>query len=340
MKIAVVYWLSESELAVDGGSLRIKYWLEVLRGLGHEVEVVPILTKTNEYSGNKSLLHQVKSKILPIPFQRRVEIRSGFDLVVVTVPAAFNSVSRIFPKEKIIFDWMDLWSDYSLSFAKSSVLIFPGSVFQFIYWRWLERKYINLPKVNFFAGYSDMKSTKGAAKCVWLPSPVQKIGPPDRLSRLEIKVIGFLGNFHHKPNLLSLLWFVKKYNHRLEKRSIKLYVAGVASENIGEFPANIRVLGKVEDLTKFYSALDAVVVPVIYGGGIKVKAIEALAEGLPVFGTEQVSRGFSPELRKYINPIEGLFTNTAPEPITINWLDFEAHFSPRVFEETIKEFLE
>ena len=340
MKIGVVYWLSESELALDGGSIRIKQWLEVLRGLGHEVHVVPLLEKTNEYFGSKSVIHLLKSKILPIPFQRKVKVEGEFDLMVVTVPAAFKSLSKKFPKEKLIFDWMDLWSDYSLSFAKNGIVVFPGSVFQFFLWRWLENKYTKLPKVNFFAGHGDMQRSRAARNSLWLPNPVPQANLSERIAKPEIKVIGFLGNFNHKPNLLSLVWFLKKYNSRLESHSIKLHVAGVASEKIGEVPGNVRVMGRIEHLGNFYSGLDAVVVPVIFGGGIKIKAIEAFAQKLPVFGTQQVSRGFSPELRKYINPIENLFTEGLPEFQTISSFEFEAFFSPAAFQKQVRGFLE
>lgn len=340
MKIGVVYWLSESELTLDGGSIRIRQWLDVLRGLGHEVRVVPLLEKTNEYFGSKSALHRVKSRILPIPFQRKVEIKRNFDLVVVTVPAAFKYLGTQFPKEKLIFDWMDLWSDYSLSFAKNGLLILPGSVVQFFYWRWLERRYTKLPKVNFFAGYGDMQRSKVSCNSLWLPNPVPQAKLSERIAKQEIKVIGFLGNFNHKPNLLSLVWFLKKFNSRLESRSMRLHVAGVASETIGKVPGNVRVMGKIGNLDKFYSELDAVVVPIIFGGGIKIKAIEAFAHKLPVFGTEQVSRGFSPALRNYINPIENLFTEGLPAFQTISASEFEDHFSPAAFQKQVRGFIE
>jgi len=107
-----------------------------------------------------------------------------------------------------------------------------------------------------------------------------------------------------------------------------------------DIPKSIRVLGEIEDLSKFYASLDAVIVPIVFGGGIKVKAIEGFAENLPVFGTEQVSLGFSPELRKYINPIENLFNQIPSKIKTITPQEFETNFSLTTFQKIVREVLE
>ena len=339
LKIGVVYWISEGELALDGGSLRIRNWLEVLRGLGHDVDVIPLLQNSSEYSGKKSFLHRFKSKILPIPFQRKFEIDGDFDLVVATVPAAFKCVSETFPRDQIIFDWMDLWSDYSLSFAKTNLLMLPGSLFQFFQWRLLEKKLVTMPKVNFFAGYLDLQRSRASDKGVWLPSPVHQPKALARVPSPGIRIIGFLGNFNHRPNLLSLNWFLKKYGRQLRSHSIELHVAGVSSEKVAKTFGNIKVLGKIDNLSTFYSSIDAVVVPIVFGGGIKVKAIEAFAENLPVFGTQEVALGFSPDLREYINPIENLFAKDKPKVNILQSDDFRKNFSPASFRDKIKEFI-
>jgi len=340
LKIGVVYWISESELAIDGGSLRIRHWLEVLRGLGHEVHVVPLLQNSTAYSGQKSHLHLIKSKILPIPFQRSFEIERSFDLVVATVPAAFRYLSQVFPRDKLIFDWMDLWSDYSLSFAKTNVLMLPGSVMQFLHWKLLEKRLVKLPKVNFFAGYLDLQRSNASHHGVWLPSPVHQHEPLFRPKAQEVKVIGFLGNFNHRPNLLSMKWFLKKYGHQLITHSIELHIAGISSEKMGNSSGSVKILGKIENLSSFYSSIDAVVVPIVFGGGIKVKAVEAFAENLPVFGTDEVALGFSPELREYVLPIGDLFAEVDSELRIMNPNVFRDNFSPSAFEKKIKEFIQ
>jgi len=292
-----------------------------------------------EYSGKKSFLNQFKARILPIPFQRKLDIDPDFDLVIVTVPAAFKSASKAMPREKLIFDWMDLWSDYALSFTKSNLLMFPGSLLQFCQWRWLEAKFVKLPKINFFAGYLDLERSRALNKGMWLPSPVHRQNTSGRVSPSEKRIIGFLGNFNHRPNVLSLRWFLKKYIHLFESSSIELHVAGISSEKFTITHGNVKILGKVENLATFYSSIDAVVVPIVFGGGIKVKAIEALAENLPVFGTKEVALGFSPELRDYINPIDSLFSHTWSELRIMKAGDFEENFSHTAFKNKIKEFI-
>ncbi|MGE0417383.1 MAG: glycosyltransferase [Acetobacteraceae bacterium] len=58
----------------------------------------------------------------------------------------------------------------------------------------------------------------------------------------------------------------------------------------------VRFLGLVEDLADAYERCDAVVLPVIMGGGIAIKTIEALLYERPVIATRHALRGLSPEL--------------------------------------------
>ena len=75
----------------------------------------------------------------------------------------------------------------------------------------------------------------------------------------------------------------------------QIWIAGNAfdkSDWHGELPANVRILGRVEDLTDLYREAAALVAPIFSGAGMKVKVAESLMHGCPVIGTPFALRGY------------------------------------------------
>ncbi len=55
----------------------------------------------------------------------------------------------------------------------------------------------------------------------------------------------------------------------------------------------VRCVGFVDDVPTFYSGVDVVVAPIRYGGGIKIKVLEAMACGRPVVTTSIGAEGIA-----------------------------------------------
>lgn len=75
----------------------------------------------------------------------------------------------------------------------------------------------------------------------------------------------------------------------------QLWIAGNAfnrSDWPGELPANVRILGRVDNLTALYRDAAAFVAPIFSGAGMKVKVAESLMHGCPVIGTPLALRGY------------------------------------------------
>jgi polysaccharide biosynthesis protein PslH len=75
----------------------------------------------------------------------------------------------------------------------------------------------------------------------------------------------------------------------------QVWIAGNAftrSDRKGELPANVRALGRVEDLTALYREACAFVAPIFSGAGMKVKVAEALMHGCPVIGSPFALKGY------------------------------------------------
>ncbi len=65
--------------------------------------------------------------------------------------------------------------------------------------------------------------------------------------------------------------------------SICEFVAGHLETNL----SNIRLIGHVEELVDFYESVDAVINPVEFGTGLKIKSVEGLAFGKPLLTTAE-----------------------------------------------------
>ena len=56
--------------------------------------------------------------------------------------------------------------------------------------------------------------------------------------------------------------------------------------------SNVEVAGSVENLSEYYYKTDAVIIPILYGDGMKVKTAEAMMYGKPVFATKEALEGY------------------------------------------------
>jgi glycosyltransferase involved in cell wall biosynthesis len=101
--------------------------------------------------------------------------------------------------------------------------------------------------------------------------------------------IGFIGA-HGDPNILGISTFVEKVWPELVRstdRKLKLYIAGSICDVLPreEYGPDIVLLGRVADLKDFYGRTTIIINPVTFGGGLKIKTVEALAYGKPLVST-------------------------------------------------------
>jgi len=101
----------------------------------------------------------------------------------------------------------------------------------------------------------------------------------------------FVGDFTYPPNREALHFLSEQVLPIAWERRAELRLL-VVGRGLGDPPGDprVQVLGFVEDLRSVYARADAVVVPLLHGGGSPLKFIEALAHGLPVIATAHSSR--------------------------------------------------
>lgn len=97
----------------------------------------------------------------------------------------------------------------------------------------------------------------------------------------------------HSPNRMGLAWFVKQIWPKIRKAipHASLQVVGhISPEHDDILSEGVIIRGAVDDLEEVYNQARVFIAPVQFAAGIPIKVIEAAAAGLPVIGTQLMTR--------------------------------------------------
>ena len=128
------------------------------------------------------------------------------------------------------------------------------------------------------------------------PVGIETAGYPDRSGHGDAQTLVFLGALDWRPNLEAVRWFLESV-WPLVRRAVPAACFHVAGSNPprgleGIARADgVRFLGRVPDARDFLASGAAMVVPLLSGGGVRVKIIEAMALGVPVVSTRLGATG-------------------------------------------------
>jgi len=110
-------------------------------------------------------------------------------------------------------------------------------------------------------------------------------------------ILLFVGMLGYAPNVEGLRWFVKTIYKDYSKiiNGVKLLVVGRSPsddvKNICNSHESIELHANVDSLIPFYNLARAVVVPILKGGGTRIKILEAGLTGRPVLSTSMGAYG-------------------------------------------------
>jgi glycosyltransferase involved in cell wall biosynthesis len=112
------------------------------------------------------------------------------------------------------------------------------------------------------------------------------------------------GTLGYYPNLDASLWLIHEILPRVRERlrnTTLTLVGGEATPELIELegPA-VHVVGQVSDVRPYAAAADVFVVPLRLGSGTRLKALEALASGLPIVATRLAVEGLGLVERKLV----------------------------------------
>lgn len=121
-----------------------------------------------------------------------------------------------------------------------------------------------------------------------MPRPVQSLRDDEPLRLL------FVGNGAWEPNRIGMAWFVKEVLPRLQWR-LPPRVTLIGSDWGWLKHPLCASVGRVPSLDMYYADHHVALVPLLSGGGSRLKVAEALAKGLPLVGTTVGLEGYSLE---------------------------------------------
>ncbi|WP_406944926.1 glycosyltransferase [Halobacillus sp. SY10] len=110
----------------------------------------------------------------------------------------------------------------------------------------------------------------------------------------------FLGSLNIPHNNVSIVNFIKVNMKNLisENPNVKLKIIGKNPSNevlklTAEYPKNIELSGYVENLDKLFNESCAMIIPLLFGSGVKLKTLEAMSRALPVITTNFGAEGIN-----------------------------------------------
>lgn len=131
-------------------------------------------------------------------------------------------------------------------------------------------------------------------KCLYIPFPALNI-VNEPVKNVESHEMVYIGDLTIQHNFLSLLWFVENVwsKIKLEKITPTLKVIGRISKPNEEKlkKMGVQVCGYVDNIDAVYRQANCIIAPVLYGAGVKVKTVDALARGQIVVTTKKGIEG-------------------------------------------------
>jgi glycosyltransferase involved in cell wall biosynthesis len=111
--------------------------------------------------------------------------------------------------------------------------------------------------------------------------------------------VTFLGGLHYPPNAQGILWFAEQIFPLVlaQQPDAVLTVIGkqppAGLTALGIPPANLEVTGYVADPLPYLAETGAFIVPLLAGGGMRVKIVEGWTWGLPIVSTTVGAEGIA-----------------------------------------------
>jgi glycosyltransferase involved in cell wall biosynthesis len=111
----------------------------------------------------------------------------------------------------------------------------------------------------------------------------------------------YVGTLYYPPNSDAVEWFLREIYPRVgvQVPDVRFVAAGARPSRrlraLARADSSVCLTGYVSDLAELYSTSAAVVVPVLAGGGMRVKVLEAFANRVPVISTSLGYEGIEAE---------------------------------------------
>ncbi len=298
-----------------------KFIAQFFMHLGKEIDLTVISATENENSLAKTyktipLLKKSFSRYLDRSLIKKITVlikEQGFDFLIIEHPylawLAFairkrTGIKVIIHTHNIEYQrfrstnkwWWPILKYYEKwSFRKADALFFitpEDKNFAITQWKIANEKCIDLPFGIDVENYPADKNS-----CRELIDGKHAIKPDE-------KILLFAGALNYKPNLDAVNIILEKLNPLLLLQNTfnyKIIICGKGlpdeMNNLNSYSKkNIIYTGFIADIETYYKGADIFLNPVLTGGGVKTKVVEAIAYGTTVVSTYEGAKGVNNEV--------------------------------------------
>lgn len=138
-----------------------------------------------------------------------------------------------------------------------------------------------------------------------VPNAVDTAAYPDQRDEPERPGLLFTGTFDFRPNADAIAWFLDEIFPRVRARhaAARVWVVGRGPSRAlvarGQIDSAIAVTGAVDRLDPYWERASVYVLPMRTGGGVRFKALEAMAAGVPIVSTRLGMEGIGAEPERH-----------------------------------------
>ena len=137
-----------------------------------------------------------------------------------------------------------------------------------------------------------------------------KILPNAKDNCCNTKELLFIGSYF-PPNYDGIEWFVKNVMSKLPEYTLLIIGKNFERKKDELQQRNVKVIGTVDNLDFYYCMNAAIVMPILYGDGMKTKTAEAMMYGKTIFASDEALVGYD------VEDVKGIYRcNTVSEYIT------------------------
>ena len=164
--------------------------------------------------------------------------------------------------------------------------------------RW-EKHVLNRFKIAAVCSRQDKETLGGDSRICIVPNGYEMPAEKPMWKPRNQMSLGFIGHLEYNPNRLGLKWFAEKIWPLIKDKipNARFRVVGKIPEDdtFLKFPG-FEPTGFIEDTTSEFATWSAMVVPLQYGGGTRLKILDAFSKMCPVIATPVGAYGLAVNL--------------------------------------------
>lgn len=182
-------------------------------------------------------------------------------------------------------------TDYSWNKVKNEGFWYlPAFFASYFNEKWAVKKAAKIIAINKRDGRR-IEKLFGREPDYYLPVTFTDKFQKNKVKRELKKNLLFVGSLF-APNYQGIKWFVNEVMSVLTEYHLTIVGKNFESKKSQLERENVTVVGTADNLEEYYYTYPAIIMPIQYGAGMKVKTAEAMMYGMTIFATDEALEGY------------------------------------------------